>query len=636
MRKGQDIHDKKLWVCWVKPTCLPSENIRILSFLRPSDEENFIQSIPKKNHISGRIVAQEIQDNALELYTELVARIGAEKNGKSSSLRALLKPQGGNSLWWYHPVSFKDCEADPTFNSLIQILLIDRIASEENIKKIVLWGADDTIASVLKNKYRIEYKKKKHRSIVLRYIWVLGSRVKQFIEHVYNWYLIKHGVKEISFIPDVMFEGFWDWSVEPGTKEDSLYDRYFKSLPDLLEQQGKKTAWLLWFNPQSAPGLICRSAKEVLNRAISYERLIFLQKYLTLKDIIKAFSNFKPAIKYMSFERSLDFRKLFDHNGLNLFTLFKDQLLYYFISSVIPYHVLVEKACCNAFMKFKPKIALTFLELFPYSRAFYAGAKKGCPETRLATMQHASYSRGKTFIRYDPEIEFYGKPDGCPIPKPDYVFAMGELGKEIFHECGFHYQDIFLTGSARYEHVRSKLIEKSQIIQKSKLNVLMVTTLAIDIEMDMVEAVYFATKDLPRINLFLRNHPFARMDEHPLFPPLMDRITITRGTLDDDLQAADLLIFSCSTVAEEALIGGIPVWQWYSAGYNGSAFRDIKGIPTFCSVSDLRDSVKKFIDNHVPFIPNEKTRNNVVNRCFYKADGKSSERIASTILELLN
>lgn len=634
MKKEQDIHEKKLWVCWAKPTCLPPENIRILSFLKPSDEESFMQNIPERNQISGRILSQDVKDDALELYTELVARIGAEKIGKSSSLREQLKPQGGNSLWWYHPVSFKDCETDATFNRLIQIILIDRIASEENIEKIVLWGADDTIVSVLRSKYRIEYKKKKHSSTVLRYISVFASRVKQFIEHVYNWYIIKHAVKEISFTPDVVFEGFWDWSVQAGTKEKSLQDRYFKSLPELLEQQGKKTAWFVWFNPHTTPGLKYRSAKEVLNRATS-DRLIFLQKYLTLKDIIKAFLDFKPAIKYIYFERSLDFRKLFYYNGLNLFALFKEQLLYYFISSVIPYHVLVEKACCNTFMKFKPKMAVTFLELFPYSRAFYAGAKKGCPETKLATMQHASYGREKTFIRYDPEIEFYGKPDECPIPKPDYVFAMGELGKEIFHECGFHYQDIFLTGSARYEHVRSNLIEKPPIRQKNKFNILMVTTLAIDIEMDMVEAVYFASKDLPRIDLFLRNHPFARMDQHPLFQPLTDRITITRGTLDEDLRAADLLIFSYSTVAEEALIGGIPVWQWCSSGFNGSAFRDIKGIPMFYAVSDLRESLTEFMNKQVSYIPDERTRNNVVNRCFYKADGKSSERISRTIIELL-
>jgi hypothetical protein len=274
--------------------------------------------------------------------------------------------------------------------------------------------------------------------------------------------------------------------------------------------------------------------------------------------------------------------------------------------------------------------------MFPHSRAFYAGARQGSPETKLATMQHASYSRGKTFVRLDPEIEFHGKPDNCSIPKPDCVFAMGKLGKEIFQECGFATHGIFLTGSARYEHIRTDPIVKAQRTSPNVFNILMVTALDRDSEMDMVDAVYFASKDLPCINLFLRNHPFARMDEHPLFQPMKDRITITNGPLEDDLQNTDLIMFSYSTVAEEALIRGVPVWQWCSAGYNGSVFRDMRVIPTFYSVSELRESLKQFIGNPVPFIPDEKTRNNVLNKCFYKVDGKASERIASKIIDLLN
>jgi surface carbohydrate biosynthesis protein (TIGR04326 family) len=634
--KDQNIHENKLWVCWVKPNCLPSANIRILSFLKPSDEEIFIQSISENNLISGRSIAQEVKDDALKLYTEVVAHIGADRIGKNSSLRMLLKSSNGNSLWWYHPVSFKDFETDPTFNRIIQILVIDKIASEDNFENIVFWGADDAVANVLKSKYQVECKGTKHKLAVLGYLRAFASRLTQLIAHVYHWYLIRNEVPDTTFTPDVVFEGFWDWSVRPSTREEGLDDRYFKSLPNLLEQQDLKAAWLLWFDPHSEPRLNNRSATDVLNRARPYNNLIFLQKYLKITDIVKAFSNFSPAIIYHSIARSISFKDLYKNNGLNLFPIFRDQLSYHFISSTLPHYNLVEKACVTAFAKFRPKIALTFLETFPYSRAFYAGARQGSPETKLATMQHASYSREKTFVRLDPEIEFHGKPDNCSIPKPDCVFAMGELGKEIFQEYGFATHDIFLTGSARYEHIRTDPIVKAQRTSPNTFNLLMVTSLDRDSEMDMVDALYFASKDLPCIKLFLRNHPFARMDEHPLFQPMKERITITNGPFEDDLQNTDLIMFSYSTVAEEALIRGVPVWQWCSAGYNASAFREIGVIPAFYSVSKLRDSLKEFIANPVPFILEEKTRNNVLNKCFYKADGKASERIKSKIIDLLN
>lgn len=629
---------KEIWICWEKPSESPSKYSAILSFLRPSEEDALSCALSDSNIelFFGRVVAQDVKDEALMLYTKTVACIGSQRFFKGRSLREELKSNNGNSLWWYHPVSFKDCEVDPTFNRIIQILVIDRIASEEKVENIVLWGADDAVADVLKTKYRIECRETKKKSLVLRFLRAFGSRIKNFVVHVYHWYLIRKDVTKSSFIPEVVFEGFWDWSVRPNKQHDGSDDRYFKSLPDLLEQQGIKTAWLLWFSPHTEPGLKNRSSKEVLNRARSYKNLIFLQKYLTFTDIIKSFSDFSPVIKYLSFARYSGFRELFNHNGLNLFALFKDQLLYHFISAKIPHNFLVEKACSTAFAEFRPKIALTFLEMFPYSLAFYAGAKQGCPETKLATMQHASYSREKTFIRLEPEIEFYGSPDNCPIPKPDYVFAMGELGKEIFQECGFPSKDIFLTGSARYDHVSAELIDKTQSVQTGRFNLLMVTSLDRDIEMDMVEAVYVATQDLPSISLFLRNHPFARMEEHPLFQPMSVRITVTQEALDEDLQMADLLLFSYSTVAEESLIRGIPVWQWRSARYNGSVFRDLHdAVPSFSRVADLREAIIAFMKDPARFFPTDEIRHHVLRDCFYQADGKASERIAEQISDFI-
>jgi surface carbohydrate biosynthesis protein (TIGR04326 family) len=636
IKNDQNVHENELWVCWIKPNCLPSENIRILSYLKPSDEEKFIQSISEKNIISGRSIAQEVKDDALKLYTKVVAKIGADRIGKNSSLRMLLKSINGNSLWWYHPVSFKDFEADPTFNRIIQILVVDKIASENNFENIIFWGADDVVEDVLKSKYQVECKSTKHKSVVLLHLRAFLSRLKQLIAHVYQWYLIRNEVSDITFTPDVVFEGFWDWSVRPSAQGEYLDDRYFKSLADLFEQQDFKTAWLLWFDPHSEPQSKKRSAKLVLNGARPYNNLIFLQKYLKITDIIKSFSNFSPLIKYYSIRRYASFKNLCKDNELNFFPIFREQLSYHFMSSSLPHYDLVEKACIAAFAKLRPKIALTFLEMFTYSRALYAGARQGSAETKLAAMQHASYSREKTFIRFDPEIEFYGKPDSCPVPRPDFVFTMCELGKEIFQECGFASHEVFLTGSARYDHIRTDLIAKDINISSRSINLLIVTSLDCNGEMDMVDAVYSASKDLSCLKLFLRNHPFNRMDKHNLFQPMKEHIRITRGSLEDDLQNADLIVFSYSTVAEEALIRGIPVWQWCSAGYNASAFREIGGIPTFYSVSKLRDRLKEFIDNPYPFIIEEKARKNILNKCFYKADGKASERIKSKIIDLLN
>jgi surface carbohydrate biosynthesis protein (TIGR04326 family) len=340
--------------------------------------------------------------------------------------------------------------------------------------------------------------------------------------------------------------------------------------------------------------------------------------------------NFKPLFLYLKFRYQAAFKALFKANGLDLFPIFSSQLLFHFCNSTLPHHELVYKASQRAFKNFKPRFAISFLELFPYSRAFYNGARNGSPKTLHGAVQHASYSREKTFILLEPEIEFNGKPDGCPVPKPDYIFAMGELGKEIFMESGFPDEKVLLTGSTRYEDIKSDGIIRD--VKKYTKNILMVASINMDLDMEMIEAVYLATLELANINILLRSHPFAKTKKHSKINNFKNRIKLTKGSLEEDLENADLIIFSYSTVAKEALIRGIPVWQWLAVSYNGSAFRDLNVIPSFYSVSDLKESLKEFISDPASFIPSQKTRDFVLKKCFFAADGKSSERIADYLV----
>ncbi|MHB8108765.1 MAG: hypothetical protein ACYDHW_01890 [Syntrophorhabdaceae bacterium] len=628
--------NNEIWICWERPTSLFPPNAIVLSFLKPSDESRILKEISGNAITSGQLISQEVRDDAVEIYTNLVARVGAGKCHNGTSLREALSTGRGQSLWWYHRVSFKDCETDPAFNRIIEILVIDKITTGNKVGSIVLCGADDSIAAVLKTKYQVKCIEKRQKLREYNFFKTFISRLQQFAEHVYHWYLIRKTVPEVTLMPDVVLQGFWDWSVRSNVERGCLDDRYFKSLQKLLEQQGVKTAWFVWFYPYSKWGGMCRSAREILSKANSYDKLIFLQRYLNLSDIIKTFFNFRPAWQYLSFARSTGFKELFNHNGLNLFPLFRHQLLCDFISAVIPRHVLVEKACCYAFRKFRPKMALTFLEMFTYSRAFYQGAKQGYPEIKLATMQHASYCREKTFIRLEPEIEFHGNPDGYSMPTPDYVFAMGELGKKIFEEAGFPEEKVLLTGSSRYEDLSEHKICTHRESSRER-HVLLVTSADRDLEMNMLEAVCEAATGLPHILLRLRSHPFAKMSDHQDFQRVSNLIQLTSGTLDEDLGWADLVIFTYSTVAEESLIKGIPVWQWRSAAYNGSVFRDLdESIPSFFCIGELREALKRFLKNPAGYIPTDELRRYVLRKCFYRTDGKSSERIAERIVDFIS
>jgi len=623
-----------LWVCWKDPDTLPGNDGAILSFLSPQEEEE-LKAKFTGCIIPARKIAQEVKERACKIYVDLIARIGATpaKNGKT--LRQMLRNKDGISLWWFHKVSAKDCESeDPAFGFVIQILVIISAARSSNSKEIVLFGGYKEIAAVLRGLYKVKEVccRRKYNS---GYVFLQAGfrRMKYFLAFLVKWLSVKMTVKNPDASFDVAFSGFWDWSIREAKKPDRLDDLYFKSLPGILSSNGLKTCWFLWFDPYGEPISKSRNLRRVLEPIGRYDNLVLLQHFVKVGDLIKAVLNFKPYLRFLRFCRANDFRKAFTDDGIDFFPLLRTQLSYGFLDATIPHLQLVYLSSARAFKKYRPKISFSFLELYLYSRAFYAGARKACQDTVHCAIQHASYSREKTFVLLHPEIEYTGYPDGCPMPKPDYVFAMGELGKEIFMEDGFPEERVFLTGSPRYDHI--KIQDNHKRPEVDTVNLLIVTSLGINLEIEMVEAVCAAAKGLKSINLMLRSHPFARIEEHRKFHFFRDQIVLTNCPLDEDLEQADLVVVTYSTVGEEALLRGIPVWQWLTGSYNGSVFRDIKGVPSFCSVSDLREALKKFVSDPAPFVPKEEIKRDVLRKCFFKDDGNSTVRIAGICYDIL-
>src|SRR5258706_14281658 len=110
----------RLWVCWDWPPELPKESDLVLSFLSPSKEEGL------RNHHAGEIMSAReaslsVRSEARATYLRIVARIGAVRLAGGSTLRQALSDENATNAWWYHPVSFKDCESDPTFDRIIAI-----------------------------------------------------------------------------------------------------------------------------------------------------------------------------------------------------------------------------------------------------------------------------------------------------------------------------------------------------------------------------------------------------------------------------------------------------------------------------------------------------------------------------------
>jgi surface carbohydrate biosynthesis protein (TIGR04326 family) len=279
-----------------------------------------------------------------------------------------------------------------------------------------------------------------------------------------------------------------------------------------------------------------------------------------------------------------------------------------------------------------PKVTLSFLEFFPHARAHYEGMRRsGCGAINIA-MQHAGVCREKTFYYLHPKIEYEGLPDGCRVPAPDRVIAMGTLAAEIFRESGFANERVILAGSARYDHVRfsfSDIRPRAARPREGLRHVLLVCSLELEVEIQMVEAVCLALRRLDGFVARVRSHPFARVDSHPRFASQRDAVEISDGTLDSDIAWADVVVFSYSTVADEAWLQGVPAWQWLPLAFNGSALVEALAVPRFGTIDALREAFRKFAVDSEKFVPTAEQRELAARRLFFPADGKAAERIVS-------
>nr|WP_319395150.1 F-box protein [uncultured Desulfobacter sp.] len=605
----------------------------ILSFLSPKTEQHLIEKFAGQVLI-GRSRMDAVREQARNFYVDIVARMGASPCSNKKSLRQILATSGSNTCWWYHFCSNKDVEADLTYNYILQIFTIADIADSNKIERIVLHGDANKVAAVLANRYDLSEMEHTTSNWPESPLRALLNRFKFGVSSLYHHWLLALHTRLPEKRPEIVLQGFYDWSLSFDAKDGTVKDNYFKNVPNVLAQHKKSFAWILWFSPHSTLKGSPKKLKACLKKVKSHPQFIFLQKFITPFDIIREIFNFVPLIKYLRVRKSKSFQQIFKHRKMDFYPLFKQKLLYHFLDYSLPFFLLIEQSSRSSFQRYQPRLALTFLELFLHSRAFYTGGRRGNPDTIFFTMQHASYNKEKLFFVMDPQKEYHGLPDGYPMPKPDYAFTMGQMGQRILLENGYPAKKVFLTGSGRYDHINGKSDNRKKETSYP-LTILLATSLNVRLEMEMVEAVSIAARGIPRLRLLLRSHPFSKIENQAAFEPYRIQFDVSTGSLAEDLQQADLVVFTYSTVAEEALIQGIPVWQWLPLGFNGSAIGELPQIEHFSSVDELRKGFLQFSENPNQFSPGQETIDQVTSQCFFKTDGGAAQRIAAHMMGLL-
>ena len=601
-------HPRRLWVYWKQPKVTPDPSCLILTFLSPSAEQRLKLQHPGEV-LFGREASLTVRKQARDAYLGVAARLAAVPAVKGKTLRQLLASPGQSSLWWYHRVSAKDCEADPTFDRIIALFTIAKVAGDRGIREIVLVGAPAEFPATLRQKFRVRSLSRRSGGVALACVRALASRVAFGLKTGYQCWLARKYQPTGKF--DIVFSGFWNWSFRIDPATGAIFDRYFAELPKTLESASHlSVGWFAWMDNRQLPE--------------PQRSIVILQSELNFRDLLRSLFNFKPLLSLVRLWKHAQFRHAFAVERFNVFTFFREGLVAGVLDSGIPYGELVAVGTERACRRVEPSVTFSFLEHFPYARAHYEGVRRGGLGTVNYTVQHASYCSEKTFLFLDPEIEFSGHPDGCAVPHPHFVLAMGTFAQELFLECGYEPGQVIVTGSPCYDRIMNgDLMDKSAHSVKKEVSLLLVGGMAVYPDLEMIDAACEVAKSMPELSVSFRKHPLSRIKQ--------DRVQVTKGSLDEDVRSADIILFTYSTVAEEAFITGCPVWQWLPQGFNASALSEVVSIPRFGSVESLYDAILSYRSDPSKYIPDEAARRGVLSRLFNRADRQAASRIAGLV-----
>ncbi len=612
----------------------------ILSFCSPAEEAKLFDRYPQHQIILARSLCSKLQSEAINDFHELLTKLSLIKLRTGDTVRKFFTVND-DSYWWYTPISFRQADDFDLFRDFLFVKVIKNIVKNCNVTAISFYSGPETVVrtfacqrSLTVTSKPLVPKNERAGAIILSCVLLaLLARTKFLYTMLRRWFFIKlfykpapttNGKKKIAL------SGFYDWSFNISGDLQISSDKYFKELPEALNRNSIEYLYFCWYDPNTVPGTKF-SESRLLSALSNNSKYVILNQHCTVFNIIREYCNFfihlykllkvLPVIK-------IDAGLFVD--GDSMWPLLRKEFIKSALSSNIMFFELVKKAFKRQFeADTSVTTFLSFLEHFPFTRAVCSAAQISGREIDVLAMQHATHTEGKTFQYIDPQHEFNVSPvDNLKQPHPQKIFVMGQRNKSIFQSYGYQPDSVLLSGSSRYEQVKVKKAEHAKSVALNEaLNILIPLSIKFDTHLDLIQAVYFASRHESRINITIRNHPFWTIQVLPWFKDKMQDFTFSTVSLQEDLDNTHLIVSSQSTVAEEAYFQGIPVIQWAALDFEGSPLAGDDRITSVASVEELKILFDEIQKDYKKFVPNETLRE-AVYRDYFHPSFAASENIA--------
>lgn len=535
-----------------------------------------------------------------DAYINFIAKWPDSFRHDGKTFKELFTLNGDLPLWWLTEMQKKDPEGSAVFENLCRI-------NKGEAPKDISRGFKGTSLGYLLSRMRfLVY------MILKVLIFKIFLRRKPALPEIGDCLLFA------SIYPDMLKR-----------RNGRLVDRYYLDLPDNIERDmGVKTKYMSFYYSS-----VVQLLKDL--KTIKGDGVIFYEEHLSISDILRAF-NIGTVFRFMRMEKSGAFKNSFNFHGHNVAHLFKNELAGSIAGRGVFEWSLVAKAVENITKVYKPLGVVSFLEMYPYSRALYYGVRRSGITVKTVAYQHANITPMKLWYSYSPsEISLNGDYiKGMPVP--DYFIFQGKMGMDILNKSGYPKERSFLTGSPRFDRLAGiKKLDIAAIIPQNKKIVLVATTYSGKDSDAIIEMAVAAAKKRADCFLLFKAHPNYPIKE-ALGKYALKNYVVSEDDIHQLILRSDVLLTSYSTTGDEAIALKCPVISIETGVLiNMSTFFEIDAAPSVSNPGELNLALDMVFYDKARMDKYRERWPALIEASFFKLDGRSEERLLNVMKEIL-
>ena len=328
------------------------------------------------------------------------------------------------------------------------------------------------------------------------------------------------------------------WLDDRFLKTNGLYsDAYFGRLPAYVVDRGYKLLMLA--------GIINNYTKVVKKIEDNGDVMIAPEEY---------FFRYADFFRLLSFlfsgRKRLGQEVLF--NGLDVTVLYEREMAngcFSVVDMTNMFRYFVARGFAEA-VSFR--IYIQTYENYAWEKMAILGIREVKPQGKILGFQHAFISRNS--FKYFP-----GEKERDIIPLPDKIITMGKRTKKIMEKYGNYSQEMLKIGCA----LRQEYLNDFNLLKRKRFDKIVVPLTMVSNESVLVlKFLYESGLGNTKMKVIIRCHPaapFKSFKNHINFQLPDNFIISNEESVNEELSTTDIVLYTWTTVAVEALRLGLPI-----------------------------------------------------------------------------